>query len=91
MAFAASDLSDSTRLRPAIAIGNTKAQFMKWSAASGDTSGTVTADGLAEVQFIIMSGGLSLTADPTYATNVVTLAFADPLATVKGSLVVFGI
>lgn len=93
MAFVATDGTDSSRLRPAIAIGGSvKMQFMTWSAASGDTSGTVTADALAEVTGILIDG-VQQTAAATFSGNVVTLAFKDPttvLAT-KGDLVVFGV
>ncbi len=87
MAFAA---VASTAEPRSFSVGPLKKQIMTWSAASADTSGTVTATGLSSVSHIIIDGGLVLTAAPTISGNVVTLAFNDPAATVYGTLVVFG-
>lgn len=87
MAFAA---VNSTKEPRSFSIGPLKVQIMTWSAASGDTSGTVTADALNEAQHIIIDGLINHTAAPTVSGNVVTLAFADPLATVYGTLIVIG-
>ncbi len=83
-------VTDSTGEGRAISIGPAKIQLMTWAAASGDTSGTVTCDKLYSVSHIIIDGGLIMNAAPTFATNVVTLAFNDPVATVKGDIIVFG-
>lgn len=89
MAFAATALtSDAGK---AFSIGPKKLQIMTWAVASGDTSGTVTATGLSRIDQIIVSGGLSLTSAPTYATNVATLAFADPVATLAGTVLCIGV
>lgn len=80
MAFSASDASDSSRARRAMSIGPLKAQFMTYSCSSADSSGTVTADALAEASMIITDGGISLTSAPTYSGNAVTLAFIPPAA-----------
>lgn len=89
MAFAATLLSSESR---SFSIGPLKVQLYTWTAASGDTSGTITASGLSSVKFILIDGfGKGMSAVPTYATNVVTLAFADPAATVAGTAMVFGI
>lgn len=87
MAFAA---TASTAEPRSFSLGPWKVQAFTFSAASGDTSGTITADKLSSAQFVLVSGGLTHTAAPTYSTNVVTLAFADPLATVYGTILVFG-
>ena len=87
MAFAAVDSTSEGR---SFSIGTQKIQILTYSVASGDTSGTVTADRLASVNHILMDGGLTLTAAPTFATNVVTLAFNDPTATRYGTIIVFG-
>lgn len=87
MAFAAVDSTSEPR---SYSVGPQKIQILTWSAISGDTSGTVTCDRLSSVQHIIMDGGLILNAAPTFATNVVTLAFNDPAASVYGTLIVFG-
>lgn len=64
--------------------------MMTWTCVSGDTSGTVTADGLSSAKHIIMDGGLANTAAPTFSGNVVTLAFTDPAASRYGTLIVIG-
>lgn len=87
MAFAASNLTAEPR---AMSVGPYKIQLVTWSVASGDTSGTITCDSLYRVDQVYLSGGLTLTAAPTYATNVVTLAFVDPAATRYGTALIFG-
>lgn len=86
MALTSSNLSAEPR---AISVGPLKMQIKTFSAASADTTGTVTFDRLSSVQFVIVSG-LTQTAQPTYATNVATLAFVDPAATVHGQIIAFG-
>lgn len=89
MAFAATALSSEPR---SFSIGPLKVQLFTWTAASGDTSGTITATNMSSVRFVLIDGmGKGMSAVPTYATNVVTLAFADPVATVAGTAMVFGI
>lgn len=73
----------------AFSIGPVKVQIMNYSIASGDTSATITFDSLASVSQIVIHG-MALTAAPTYATNVVTLAFVDPAATRYGQVIAYG-
>lgn len=87
MAFAA---VNSTKEPRAFSLGPLKCQILTWSAASGDTSGTVTADKLIGIDHIVLDGGLVLSAAPTFSGNVATLAFVNPAATVYGTLMVFG-
>ncbi len=87
MAFAATNLTAEPR---AVSTGPYKIQFLTWSVASGDTSGTITVDGLYRADQVYLSGGLTLTAAPTYSGNVVTLAFVNPAATRYGTALVFG-
>lgn len=87
MAFAATNSTTEPR---AWAEGPLKYQLLTWTCISGDTSGTITADKLTTVLHVLMDGGLILSAAPTYATNVVTLAFNDPVATVYGTALVIG-
>lgn len=87
MAFAAVALTAEPR---AYSAGPIKKQILTWSAASADVSGSITATGLSSVSAVIIDGGLILNAAPTFATNVVTLAFNDPAATVYGTCIVFG-
>lgn len=70
-------------------IGPIKQQIINISVASGDVSGTVTADALSSVGQVIVTG-LNLTAAPTMSGNVITLAFADPLATQHCQLIALG-
>lgn len=86
MAFAA---VVSTKEPRAQSIGPKKIQILTWSAASADVSGTVTATNLSRAEHIIIDG-LKLTSAPTFSGNVVTLAFADPAATVYGTCIIIG-
>ncbi len=87
MAFAAVD--NTSEPRP-FSQGPVNMQLMTWSAISGDTSGTITADRLHTVSHIIIDGGLVMNAAITYSGNVATLAFNDPVASVFGDIMVFG-
>lgn len=78
MALVTTDSSSSPRSH---SIGPLKQQIVKLTAASGDTSGTVTADKLSRIVAIIAPSAMVLTAAPTYATNVATLAFTVPAET----------
>lgn len=89
MAFVA---TKSTAEPRAISVGPYKIQIYTYTAVSGDTSGTITADGMQDrITHIIMDGGLKLTAAPTFSANVATLAFSDPAANAFGTILVSGI
>lgn len=77
MAFTAVDKSDSSRLRRSWSLGPIKVQMLTYSCLSSDTSGVVTADGLAEVTGIITDGTIALTSAPVYSGNTATLAFVN--------------
>jgi len=87
MAFAASNSSSEPR---SFSIGPVKMQIMTYSVASGDTSGTVTADALSSISHIICDGAIVHTAAPTFSGNVATLAFVNPAATRFGTIIVIG-
>jgi hypothetical protein len=87
MAFVATASTSEPR---SFSLGPLKCQILTWSAASADTSGTATATSLTTVKHVIIDG-LVKTAAPTFAGNVVTLAFADPAATVYGTMIVYGV
>lgn len=87
MAFAA---TDSTTEGRKYSVGPLNAQVLTWTALSGDTTATITCDRLYLAQNILIDGGLTLTAAPTFSNNVVTLAFADPAASVFGTMIVYG-
>lgn len=88
MAFAA---SNSTKEPRSFSAGPVKFQIMTYSAASADTSGTVTASNLSQIYHIFLDGKLIHTSAPTFSGNVATLAFADPGATVYGTLICVGV
>lgn len=87
MAFSASNSTSEAR---AYSLGPLKMQIMTYSAASADVSGTITADKLSRAIHVIIDGKIQHTAAPTFSGNVVTLAFADPAATVYGTCIVLG-
>lgn len=86
MALSASNLAAEPR---SFSIGPLKVQIINFSIANLDTSGTVTCDALKEVVHAQVSG-ITQTAAPTYSSNVITLAFADPGATRYGQIIAFG-
>lgn len=89
MAFTATKSTSEPR---SFSIGPLKVQIFTWTAASGDTSGTITADALSTAKHVIIDGlGKGMSAAPTFSGNVVTLAFADPVATVAGTALVIGV
>ncbi len=62
--------------------GSIREQILTWSAVSGATSGTVTADSLTTIKHIMVLGGrLRHSAAPTFSGNVATLAFTVPAET----------
>jgi hypothetical protein len=71
-------------------LGPVKMQVIDYSAASGDTSGTITADRLSSVIEVVAISGRLATASFTISGNTVTLTFSDPLATVSGSITLLG-
>ena len=87
MAFVA---TNSTKESRAYSIGPLKMQIMTYAAASADVSGTVTADGMSTLMHVIIDGKILQTSAPTFATNVATLTFADPAATVVGTIICIG-
>ena len=71
--------------------GKMRVQHKVVTVLTGDVAGTVTFDGLTRVVHVEVQG-LTLTAAPTYATNVATLAFDNTLlATVSASIVAYGV
>ncbi len=71
-------------------VGPVKIQHFTWTCVSGDVSGTITLTGLSSVVKVDIFGLPAQSALPTYATNVATLAFADPVATIYGTGVAYG-
>jgi hypothetical protein len=84
MAFSAT-MATSAGIERAFSLGPIKIQFFTYSAASADTSGTITVTGMSNVKHVQLDGSLVNSALPTYSGNVVTLAFVDPAATVHGT------
>ncbi len=75
---------------PAFSVGPVRMQIMDISIVSGDDGATATADRLSKVDYAVLIGDVRQTAVPTYSGNVATFAFADPAATVKGTVILFG-
>ena len=70
-------------------IGPVKVQLLTFSVENGDTSGTITCAALSSVGFAHVSG-ITMTSAPTFSGRVITLAFADPTATVHGQVIAVG-
>lgn len=87
MAYSQSNSATEPR---AFSLGPIRVQIITFTVASGDTSGTVTADKLSTITDIVVASGLKLSAAPTLSGNTATLAFADPVATVAGTILAFG-
>lgn len=87
MAFLAADSSSEPR---AFSLGPLKLQILTYTAVSGDTSGTVTADALSSISNVFVDGGLAFTSAPSFSGNVVTLAFTNPAANRAGTILVMG-
>jgi hypothetical protein len=90
MAFAAT-MSTAPGLERPFSLGPVKAQTFTYTAVSGDTSGTITVPGMSTVKLIVLDGGLTYSAAPTYSGNAATLAFTDPAANRFGSGIAYGI
>lgn len=90
MAFVVTNPTGAVR---AWGSGPHRLQVVNFAAASGDTTGTITADSLIEIRAVIIGGGLVQTAQPSFAAgdNTCTIAFADPLATVSGQILCIGV
>lgn len=71
-------------------LGPVKVQLMNYSAASGDTTMTATADTMTTVFYAVLTGGFVETTATTYATNVATFTFTDPAAARHGRVLIFG-
>lgn len=70
-------------------VGPLKVEYVQISAASGDTSGTITAANLHTVVMAIVTG-VTMTSQPVCSGKTVTVAIADPLATVVGQAILIG-
>lgn len=82
--------SSSALAYPSFAWGPIKCQIMDIGIVSGDTGATATADRLSEVDYAILIANVRQSSVPTFSGNVATFTFADPVATVKGSVLLFG-
>ena len=88
MAFTPAALTAEPR---SFSIGPWKIELQTYSVASGDTTGTITANALSSVSFAMISGPAAVaTALPTYSGNAVTLAYVNPAATRYGTIILFG-
>lgn len=72
-------------------IGDIFIEIQDVALVSGNVSATVTASSLSRIDYCVWcGGGTGLTAVITYSGNTATLAFTDPVATIKGSVILFG-
>lgn len=75
-------------------IGPVKVEYYDLSAASGDTSGTISCSHLRTVDHVVVMGvtqtALPAVTNGTTGAASIALAFSDPLATVKGHATVYG-
>jgi hypothetical protein len=61
--------------------GTLDAEYVNLTAASGDTSGTITARSIARLAHVLLPSGFVQTAAPVYSGNTATLAFTVPAET----------
>lgn len=71
-------------------IGDVMMEIHDIGIVSGDTGATATASSLSRVDYAILIANVRQSAVPSVATNVATFTFADPVATVKGHVILFG-
>lgn len=73
----------------AYSVGPLKIQLMNFSVASGDTSAVITPPDLHSIAYYMIHG-VGETAPGVISGNTLTLAFADPLATRYGQVMIYG-
>jgi len=88
MAFAATLSTSEARL---VSIGPVKIEIFSFSAASGDTSGTITSKSMHNVMHVLIDGKILHTSAPVCSGNTTVLAFADPVATIYGTAILIGV
>lgn len=88
MSFAA--VASTSEPRKVSFGGPLKAEFYTYSAASADTSGTITSKNMHAIYQVLMDG-LTQSAAATFSGNVATITFVDPAATVYGSIILIGV
>lgn len=89
MSIAASSVT--TKLgAPKRSIGDIMMEIHDISIVSGDVGATATGSQMSRVDYAILIADVSQSAVPTYSGSVATFTFADPVATVKGSVILFG-
>lgn len=87
MAFTQDSNNSAVR---AYSVGPIKQQIISGTIGSTDTAIALTFSGLAEVRSIVVTGAV-MSAAPTFATNVATLTFTAPGATVYISAIGHGV
>ena len=87
MAFASAQSPTEPR---AWSVGPVKMELHTYTAASGDTGGTVTAQSMERVDHALVDGVIH-TAIPSISGKTVTLAFQDPGASgAAGTIILIG-
>lgn len=90
MSTAASTVSTALSSAVKRSIGDVCIELHDISIISGDTGATATGKSLHRVDYAILIADVLQTAVPTYSGNVATFTFNDPVATVKGQIILFG-
>lgn len=71
-------------------VGPFREEHGTYSCNATDTTGTITAKSLAEVDFVLISG-LNLSSNSTYSGNAATIAFAvTGVASSNGTYILYG-
>lgn len=71
-------------------IGDVFIEIQDVAHISGDTTCVATAKSLSRVDYAILCSSVVQTAVPTYSGASATFTFNDPVATVKGQIIMFG-
>ena len=70
-------------------IGDVNMEIQDMPLISGNTTATITASALSRIDVVLVIGA-SLTSVPVITNNTATIAFVDPAATVKASIILLG-
>lgn len=71
-------------------LGDKYLEIQEMPLVSGNTTAVITAVSLSRIDYAVVIG-CTQTALPTYSGNTATLAFVDPVATIKAVVLLFGV
>lgn len=89
--MSASASTAASKVPRTFSIGPLKVQFWDVQHISGDTTCTITADTMTSIYWGFLASSVVQTTAASYSTNTAVFTFTDPAATVKGSVIVFGV